>query len=526
MMYVRSANLPDPERQIDEKIMVLRENEIGNVSISSFKYNGQILKFDVHETILKANLETPLFPGDSAVFELKYETKIPLLIRRAGRSSAEGIDYSMSQWFPKIAAYDDEGFHPDVHLGREFYGVFGDYEVIIDIDDKYKVAAGAHLMGISKQNNQKSQYHFKADMIHDFVWAADRDYMHYQIEADSSIIFNFYYQNTEKRHEVWKKLGPIMKEAYAFINKRYGKYQYKLYNFIEGGDGGMEYPLATLITGDRDLNSLVGISVHEFMHSWFHTIIATNESKYHWMDEGFTSFATIEVLQFLISKGLIDRKLPIFPFQDDYNYYNEYMNSYYVEPMITHSDHFSSNYAYGISAYINGMIFLKQMEYIIGKKSFDEGLIKYFDTWKFKSPKPKDFVRIMEKVSDLELRWYLDYFVNLTRAVDYSIDTVFMEDDIFNIDLIRVNNMPMPVDISIEFSDQSIKYFTIPLDLMFGTKKEDIFEFEVLPIWKWVDRKYRFSLSLGKKEIKKIIIDPSLRLADIDRSTNVWVKSD
>ena len=211
-----------------------------------------------------------------------------------------------------------------------------------------------------------------------------------------------------------------MKEAFSFINKRYGKYQYELYSFIEGGDGGMEYPLATLITGDRDLNSLVGISVHEFMHSWFHTIIATNESKYHWMDEGFTSFATIEVLQYLISKGLIDRKLPFFPFQDDYDYYTEYMNSYYVEPMITHSDHFNSNYAYGMSAYINGMIFLKQLEYIIGKKSFDEGLIKYFDIWKFKSPKPKDFVRIMEKTSDMELRWYLDYFVNLTGAIDYS----------------------------------------------------------------------------------------------------------
>lgn len=520
MMAVRALDIPDPERNIEKSFSELKSNETGKVDIQVLKQNDSLLNFEIFETILKAKLNDPIFPGDSAVFDLEYLTMIPKLIRRAGRESSEGVDYSMAQWYPKIVAYDDEGYHPDVYIGREFYGVFGTFDVYIDIESSYKVAGGGKLIDTELLENNKKRYHFRAENVHDFVWAADRDYVRYSVKADSLTTFVFFYQDIGNRKKAWLQLGEILKEAFHFINKRYGRYQYGIYNFIEAGDGGMEYPLATLITGDRPLNSLVGISVHEFMHSWYHTMIATNESSYPWMDEGFTSFATIEVLQFLISKGLIEREFPDFPFQNDYNMYQEYINSYFYEPMNIHSDHFSTNYAYGVSAYISGMIFLKQLEYIVGKQSFDAGLLKYFDKWKFKSPKPVDFIRVMEKTSDLELRWYLDYFVNRQGAIDFRIDTVYHKKKNLIIDLKRIGNIPMPVDIQIVFSDGSKKNYSIPLDLMFGSKMKDEFEFEILPVWKWVNNKYSFSLADQDKKISKIIIDPSLRMADIDRSNN------
>ena len=522
MMAHRALKILDPERDIEKEFSELKLHNSGKVDVRSLKQNDSILNFEIFETILKTKLNQPLPPGDSAVFDLEYLTTIPKLIRRAGRDSDEGIDYSMAQWYPKIVAYDDEGFHADVYIGREFYGVFGDFEVYIDIDNKYKVAAGANLIDTLPLDGKKKRYHFEAKNVHDFVWAADRDYVQYSVKADSLTTFMFFFQDIGKRKDAWLQLGSVMKEAFGFMNKRYGRYPYRNYNFIEGGDGGMEYPLATLITGDRNLNSLVGISVHEFMHAWYHTSIATNESSYPWMDEGFTSFATIEVLQFLASKGLIEREFPDFPYQNDYNVYKEYVNSFFYEPMNIHSDHFSTNYAYSISAYISGMIFLKQLEYIVGKQAFDAGLLQYFIKWKFKSPKPIDVIRVMEKTSDLELKWYLDYFVNRPGAIDYCIDTVYQKKKYLIIDMSRISTIPMPVDIQIEFADGSKKNYSIPLDLMLGSKLRDKFEFEVLPAWKWTNSGYSLKFDNFEKEVLQIIIDPTLRMADIERSNNIW----
>ncbi|MGE5354638.1 MAG: M1 family metallopeptidase [Deltaproteobacteria bacterium] len=523
MMDIRSSGIIDPEREIDKKFLELKENEEGSVSILSFSSNGTPQKFEIFETILSSKLTTPVFPGDSIVFEIEFLTRIPVLLRRAGRDSKEGIDYSMAQWYPKVVAYDDEGYHPDIYIGREFYGVFGDFDVTIDIDDRYKVAAGARMIQKSVLENNKIRYHFQAENVHDFVWAADRDYITYSIMADSNVTFNFFYQNTVNRNDTWLKLGEIMKEAFRFMKERYGDYLYPFYNFIEGGDGGMEYPLATLITGDRNLNSLVGISVHELLHSWYHSMIATNESRYHWMDEGFASFATVEVLKHLSEKKLINREFYVFPYKDDYELFFEYIKSYYTEPMNIHADHFNTNYSYGVNAYIKGMIFLKQLEYIVGRQAFNRGLLSYFEKWKFKSPKPKDFIRVIEKHSDLELKWYLDYFVNRSPVIDFGLDTVYLESSTLKVDLARRTIMPMPLDLQINFSDGSVEYYHIPVDLTFGSKKADDFEFRVVDSWKWVDYKYQFRLTDVKKEIISIVIDPSMRLADINREDNTWL---
>ena len=522
MMAIKQTTILDPERKLEEKFLELKDNDKGKVVVNFLKQNGQFLNFEIFETILKAGLIEPIPPGDSAVFDLQYISQIPKLIRRSGSDSDEGIDFSMAQWYPKLVAYDSEGFHPDIYLGREFYGVWGDYDVVVDIDNQYKIAAGAKLIDTVQLANHKTRYHYIAKNVHDFVWAADRDYTNYSVQADSSTTFNFYYQNFEYRQEPWKQLGGVMKEAFSFMNKRYGRYQYDMYNFIEGGDGGMEYPLATLITGNRPLNSLVGISVHEFMHSWYHTMLATNESLYPWMDEGFTSFATIEVLQYLIAKKLIDRELPEFPFQNDYNTYVDFINSYFYEPMNIHADHYSTNYAYGVNAYVGGMIFLKQLEYIIGKESFDKGLLNYFYKWKFKNPRPIDFIRVMEKTSDLELRWYLDYFVNRAGTIDYSIDTVYEKKINTILELKNLGTTPMPVDVEVTYENGSTQMFSIPVDLMFGSKSSDEYKFEIAPVWKMVNFSYTLELNRKVKDIVKIVIDPSLRMVDVDRSNNTW----
>jgi len=526
MMDIRNRNLPDPDRNLNESIKNLKPDEIGYEKILIMTQNGKKAKFKIMETILEVNLNTPLVPGDSTELDMIFEVQVPKLCRRAGRNSPQGIDYSMAQWYPKLAEYDHMGWHADQYIGREFYGVWGDFDIVIDIDKRYKIAAGGNLIDKETLNNDMIRYHYKAQNVHDFVWAADRDYTGYSLNTKSGTVFHFYYQNTAQRDSIWHLAGTVIARAFEFMNKRYGKYQYDTYSFIEGGDGGMEYPLATLITGNRSVNSLVGIWSHEFMHSWYQMMLATNESMYPWMDEGFTSFATIEVLDYLNDMGLIDRSFPGFPFENDYNNWNNYLLSPYREPLSTHSDHYNTNYAYWANAYTGGEVFLKQLEYIMGKQAFDQGLLDYFDKWKFKHPSPVDFIRIMEKASGLELDWYLEYFIYAIKYPDYAVDTILIEDEGRSvIKLINKGDFPMPVDIEIVFKDGTKKMYHIPMDMTLGAKIGDYYSYDILPVWYWVNPRYEFSIDEDTENIDKIIIDPSKRMADINRENNIFINT-
>jgi len=525
IMAKRAESILDPDKNMDTTIQILNKSEIGFEKVLFLKQNGRTIDFEILGTILKGRLNIPLLPGDSTVLDMVYQVQIPKMVRRAGWKNKQGVDYSMAQWYPKLAEYDHMGWHPDPYISREFYGVWGDFDVTVTIDKDYKLAAGSESVEVVDLNGDKKKWHFKANNIHDFVWAADRDFKHFSLKANDQTVFNYYYQDIGKRDSLWHIYAPIMVEAFKFMNKRYGKYQYGVYNFIEGGDGGMEYPLATLITGKRSVNSLVGISTHEFMHSWYQMQLATNESLYAWMDEGFTSFATVEVLKYLTDKGLINRKFKDFPYMREYKRYVQYMKNYHYEPMNIHADHYETNYAYYSTAYTGGLIFLKQMEYIVGKKSFDRGLLEYFNKWKFKHPKPNDFIRVMEKESDIELDWYLDDFVNSNKYINYAIDTVYSDKANTIIIIDKIGNLHMPVDIEILYTNGVKEIYNIPRQLMYGSKKEDLNDnIKVISPWSWVDSSYLFTINKKLKKIQAIMIDSSKRLLDVDRKNNVWVR--
>ena len=522
MMDIRARSILDPSMNMDSTISHLSKDEIGFEKVNILKQCGANVEFEVIGTILKAKLNRPLLPGDSTCLDMVFDVQIPKMCRRAGRDNRQGVDYSMAQWYPKLAEYDRQGWHPDPYIAREFYGVWGNYNVVIDMDSDYVIAAGAEEIKSKLLDDGKTRWTLKATNVHDFVWAADRDYKYFTLQANKKTKFNFYYQDIGKRDSLWHIYAPIMVEAFKFMNKRYGEYQYPVYNFIEGGDGGMEYPLATLMTGDRGVNSLVGISTHEFMHSWYQMQLGTNESLYPWMDEGFTSFATIEILDYLSKKGLIKRNFGDFPFENDYKAYIRFIKSVYFEPMNIHADHYNTNFAYSRVAYTGGEVFLKQLEYIIGKKAFDKGLLDYFNKWKFKHPNPNDFIRVMEKSSGLLLHWYLQDFVRSTKYVDFAIDTVYSESNKTIVVLKNKGSLHMPVDIEVELTTGEKLYYNIPKTIMYGNKKDDIFEFKILSPWPWVQEKYSFSLDYSIDNIKSIKIDSSLRMADVNREDNVW----
>ena len=548
MMDVRSQMILDPDSRVAGKINKLGPDEVGYHKITSLKQNGTDVKYEVVGTILEVALNKPIPPKGKAVFDMEFQSQVPVQIRRSGRDNKEGIDYSMSQWFPKMCEYDYQGWHANPYVGREFHGVWGDFEVNISIDADYIVAAGAYLQNpeevgygygdskyMTETNGKKSKkkrkknkgkkltYRFLAPNVHDFMWAADRDYIHKKWKADDGTLLHFFYQEGENT-EAWNQLPDVMNTALTYMNEHFGKYPYQEYYFIQGGDGGMEYPMGTLITGHRPLSSLVGVSVHELFHSWYQMVLGTNESLYAWMDEGFTSYASSETMNYLRKMKKIPGQSTANPYVGTYLGYANMARSGFEEPLSIHADHFKTNQAYGVAAYVKGAVFLYQLQYIIGKQAFDKGMLTYFDTWKFKHPNDNDFIRIMEKESDLELDWYKEYWINTTDTIDYGIASVVEADGkSTKVTLENAGQMPMPIDLMVTYTDGRQEMFYIPLRIMRGEKKIEnaSIGFKVLEDWPWTHPTYTFTIPRSKSQISRLEIDPSGRMADIYRANNV-----
>lgn len=535
MMDVRNRMLPDSDARVGERINSLNDTEIGYQTVQSLTQDGKPTQFAVVGTILEVALNTPILPGSSTTFIMKYEAQVPVQIRRSGRNNAEGVDYSMSQWYPKMCEYDYQGWHANPYVGREFYGIWGDFDVTINIDKDFIVAAGGELQNANaigygfqdkgtkqpKHRSKKIEWNYIAKNVHDFVWAADPDYTVDRMTADCGVEMYFVYQPNENTTENWKLLPNLMNKTFTYVNKNYGKYPYPVYYFIQGGDGGMEYPMATLITGERSLTSLTGVSVHELMHSWYQMILGTNEALYAWMDEGFTSYASTEVMNHLRStKQLKDRDASANPFRGLVEGLAGFYASGLEEPLSVHGDHYKSNAAYGVGAYNKGQVFLRQLSSIIGKEAFDTGMLRYFNTWKFKHPNPNDFIRVMEKESGLELDWYKEYMVNTTHTIDYGVDTVIVGDNATNITLRKHGVFPMPIDIKITYEDGSSDMVNIPLRIMRGQKQVSS-DYTIKEDWPWTHPTYNLVLD-NSKSIKAVEIDPGFYFVDTDRVNNVW----
>ncbi len=532
MMDVRSRTIEDPDRRVGSRILNLSENEIGYQKINSLKKDGNDQDYEVVGTILEVDLSEPILPGAQTVLDMEFEAQVPLQTRRSGRDNREGIEYTMTQWFPKLCEYDFEGWHANPYIGREFHGVWGDYDVKINIDEDYVVAASGVVQNPKqvghgyngdkkgKGKDGKLEWHFIAENVHDFAWAADPDYKHTITKVPDGPELHFFYQ-TDTLSENWELLPEYSVRLFEIASEKYGKYPYPQYSIVQGGDGGMEYAMLTMITGHRSLRSLVGVTVHEAMHSWYQHVLGFNETKYSWMDEGFTSFASNVIENILFEENQYN------PHIGSYNGYVRLVENDMQEPLTTHSDFYTTNRAYGTSAYSKGALFLMQMEYIVGKQVFDKALLRFFDEWKFKHPNAMDFIRVFEKESGLQLKWYLEQWIGTTNTIDYGIKSVeATADNKTKVVLERIGHMPMPLDVFVNLKSGVVQNHYIPLRIMRGEKDNEFARINMVEEsdWPWTYPEYSFIINQPIDRIENIEIDATYRLVDAKRENNTWPK--
>jgi hypothetical protein len=527
----------DWDRRVKDRIQQLQPSEIGYQRVQQITIAGKAQKLIEHETILEVVLTQPILPKASVSMSLSFEAQVPKQIRRSGRDNAEGIRFSMSQWYPKMAEYDYQGWNTNPYIAREFHGVWGNFDVNLTLDKNYMVAATGVLQNPNAAANAQGlkTWNFKGNNIHDFVWAADDHFKHLSKEVRKGLTLHAYYKDKDAQADsAWANVLWAAEKALPYMEQKFGAYPYPQYSFIQGGDGGMEYAMATLLKGPS-----LGTVFHEWLHSWYQHVLATNESLYPWMDEGFTSFAEEAVsywyyenhgtqspfinekakLQIIKSNEKAKEQLPHIQY-DNYNGYYTLAKSGLEEPMSTHSDHFNTNYAYSSAAYSKGATFLGVLGYIVGDSLRDKTMLNYYATWKFKHPNANDFTRVAEKTSGIQLQWFKEYWMNSTKTVDYGLNDIQAGEKGAIISIQRLGKMPMPIEVLVTYKDGSKEMHYMPLDLMLAAKPAEYANWITHKEWQWTAPTYTFEISKPISQLKAIEIDPSYRLPDINRSNN------
>ncbi len=548
-MDVRLQTITDPDRRMvrtftknnkkttQSRISDLTPDQIGYMNVFNFQQNGKASQTFVEGTILEVELAEPILPNSKTLLTLDFEAQVPEQIRRSGRNSSEGVALSMTQWYPKMAEFDFEGWHTDPYIFREFHGVFGDFDVKITIDKNYTIGGTGYLQnkneighgyqdkGVEVKHPRKTKnltWHFIAPNVHDFAWGADDNYIHDILIGENGVELHFFYKDDEKIKDNWKALQPKTNDLLRFFNQNIGQYPYKQYSVIQGGDGGMEYAMCTLITGNRSLPSLVGVTAHELAHVWFQGILAFNESKYYWMDEGFTSYISDLAVANVMEKELQEDENP---FQTTYNNYYYMALSGKEQPLTTHADRYEFNQTHGIAAYSKGAIFLTQLGYLIGQENLDKTLKRFYHDFKFTHPTPNDFKRTAERVSRANLDWYLIDWTQTTNTIDYGVKSVEEKDGKTEVSLERIGLMPMPLEVAVAYEDGSLELFYVPLNLMRWNKPNEYsLKRTQLKSWTWSHPTYTFAIDTPKANIKVIDINPTQLIADTNPENNYYVK--
>ena len=542
MMDNRLQNIPDPDKRMAtnvgtkenpkyvSRISELKPDQIGYQKVTSLKQDGKAVSYKVDGTILEVTLAKPIAEGQTSTFDMVWNAQVPEQIRRSGRNSKDGVEFSMAQWYPKMAEFDPEGWHLDEYIGREFFAPFGNFDVTINIDKDYVIGASGELQDPNsvkgyvknptiKTKNGKVAWNFKAENIHDFVWAADKEFIVEHEKSKHGVDVYLVYQDNDKS-SAWRQAMPYALGFFDYNSEHFGEYPWKTYSIIQGGDGGMEYGTATLIAGGSNLNSLIGTIFHEAAHSWYQQLFGINETYNEWFDEGFTSY--VEQMAHL---NVVDKLkvMPSNPNPDAYKGYIALALSGKEEPASLLADYYNTNYAYSLEAYYKGQVLAIQLGYIIGNDNLNKTFLEFYKQWKFKHPSGNDFKRVAEEVSGINLKWYFNLFINTTRKIDYAVEAVNGN----TITIANKSDFAMPIDLLVEYTDGSKELFYIPLREMRGEKPaENLVEYQgakrtILEDWFWTKPTYDVKVS---KEIKQVTIDPTKRLADVNDKNNVFTK--
>lgn len=519
--------------------------------------NDMSVQVELDNTILFVELPSPLLPGETAKIECSFKTQFGPINGRMKMYNAWGYKhYNVVHWYPRISVYDHKfGWTTDQHLGNEFYGDFGAFDVELDLPEYYILDGTGNLLNrgevlpeqlmnkiaisnfadkpwnekpteVMPTSSERKMWKFHAENVHDFAWTADPTYRIgvHETTLKSGHKVTCYALAQEPHAARWQNAAEYAAKVIELYSNDFGEYVYHKMIVADARDG-MEYPMLTLDGGgDPNYRSLLA---HEIGHNWFFGMVGNNETYRASLDEGFTQFLTSWSISVL--EGDTVGTSPHDGFFE--NFYqeriaekdNEVFNGYYYAAIIegesprlnTHSDHFKEPYLYG-QVYSKTATMLYNLQYVLGDELFLNAMRHYFDQWKFCHPYFEDFRASIIHYTKTDLNWFFDQWMETEETIDYKIKSFNRKKGKYVLSLSR-KGMQMPLDIRLVDSEGVSHDYYIPNT--YFKKKSDATVLSKWYGWNDFNRNYKTEIELDA-DVDKVIIDPSGRLADVYQLDN------
>jgi len=549
--------------------------------LDEFKINGEIVPYTIDNTILIAKLKTPLLPGASLTFQIKFRTywdngsmrrRFKTFISDTvmhGKTIDSFKHFDGVHWYPRICVYDRKfGWETDQHLGKEFYGDYGVFDVKLTFPSNYIVEATGELkneatvlpaelranidiekysklvfipykdagMSGNKGTRVPTGYKFTiprdgektwiyhAENVHDFAFTADPTYRIGETVWNGIRCIAL---AQEQNAAYWFPTSAFVADVVKTYSTDFGMYGYPKIVAADARDG-MEYPMITLNGGNWPGHRYV--IAHEVGHNWFFGMIGNNETYRAMLDEGFTQFLTSWSI-----KKLSGYAMHAHPY-DESVVYNGYLNDAINKndaQLNTHSDDFSSALGHGGGyrhVYYKTATMLYNLQYVLGDTLFLKAMQHYFNKWKFAHPYPDDFRQAIIEYTKVDLNWFFDQWMETTKSIDYKIVNYKrvnknLKDGKFHyaVKLKRKGEMQMPIDLTV--TDKQAKQYNYLIPNTYFAKQEGRTVLNTWKGWGLLNKTYKDTIVLEHK-LKIIEIDTSNRLADIYRLDNRMVKND
>lgn len=460
--------------------------DIGGIKDLKFTANGELLKElpdPENIDITKVLLNKPLAPGQRIIIHTPFTVKIPGSFSRLGHA---GQSYQITQWYPKPAVYDKNGWHPMPYLDMgEFYSEFGDFTVRITLPSEYVVAASGELMTASEKdflvtklaNNEKSPpgqtsirsepsaektIEFTAKAVHDFAWFADKDFIveqsSVQLASGRTVNTNTFYR--PKYAKNWTGSVEYVNRSVLFYSDHVGEYPYPQATAVDGAlvaGGGMEYPMITVIGGVGSKRTLDNVITHEVGHNWFYGILASNERVYPWLDEGLNSFYEQKYMDTFYEPesdlpASMSRGKPASIAEVLYLLKADMRND---RPICAHSDA-GGMIDYYLSGYMRPAMALRYLESYLGEPVFRSAMQSYYETWKFKHPVPDDLRKSFENTTGKDLSWFFNEVICSNKQAQFKIAGLNKPGNSNIIKLKNTGEFSMPVPLEVIHSDSTL----------------------------------------------------------------------
>ena len=528
--------------------------------VQQILFDGENVAFEVDNTVLRVNLSKDQIVAPDQVVIIKVNFKTFFGTNGGRMKSYEQFGFkhfNVAHWYPRISVYDRKfGWTTDQHLGHEFYGDFGSFDVSITLPEQYILDATGTLTNRSEvlpsdlmkkldvsnfkdkswgespsiiipaSSNTKT-WEFTAHNVHDFAWTADPTYRigHTTASIENGRPIDCYSLVQEQHASGWQNAAEYTADIIELYSRDFGEYAYSKMIVADARDG-MEYPMLTLDGGrDPGYRDLIA---HEVGHNWFFGMVGNNETYRAALDEGFTQFLTSWAMEHLEGDtipwlqdqfGLSIGKPDISETRTKQVYAGFYRSAikYDEDPSLnTHSDHFTTRGGYG-QVYYKTAAMLYNLQYVLGDSLFLASMQHYFDQWKFCHPYFDDFRTSMIQHSGTDLNWFFDQWLESDGKIDYSIQSFKQQDGAYELKVKREGKMQMPLAIQLEDGDGKTYDYWVPNnDFIKNT------EAKILPKWVgWNDNANVYSVIIDSVEnIRKIKIDASNRLADVYQLDN------